>query len=476
MSGTGDDTVGRPGEPVMESITFDEIEIGQAASLQRVMTAGDLELFYAATCDAGAMPSAGEAGEGGGATHSLWGGSLISAVLGTVLPGPGTRYLEQDFRFLRPVRVGETLIATVTVKAKRVPKGVVVFDCRCLDEDGKVVITGIAEVIAPVSKQRLPRIDLPKVQVIRHNAYEALINRARPLEPVPTAVVHPCDADSLRGVAEAVEANLIRPVLVGPSSKIRAAARQARVDIGAFELVPAEHSHGAAERAVALAHAGSVDAIVKGSLPYDEIMAAVDLPETSLHTARRLSYVTVVSVPTYPRLLFITDALLSQYPSLDEKVDICQNAIDFAQVLGVAEPKVAILSAVETVNSKIASTLDAAALCKMADRRQIKGAVLDGPLAFDNAISAEAAHTKGIVSPVAGAADILLVPDVESGNMVVKQLSYLANADLAGVVLGARVPIVLAGLVDTLRARLVSCAVAAILAHHRRDPSVKVVG
>jgi phosphate acetyltransferase len=286
------------------------------------------------------------------------------------------------------------------------------------------------------------------------------------LEPIRTAVVHPVDAVSLLGTVAATTAGLIVPVLVGPEAKIRSAAQKARVDLSACEIVPTEHSHAAAAKAVALARDHKVEALMKGSLHTDEFMGAI-VAEDRLRTARRMSHVFVIDAPDYPRPLLVTDAAINIYPTLEEKRDIVQNAIDLAHALGIAEPRVAILSAVETVTEKIKSTLDAAALCKMADRSQITGGVLDGPLAFDNAVSLEAARTKGIVSPVAGRADILVVPDLESGNMLAKQLEYLAEAEIAGIVLGARVPLILTSRADKTPARIASCAIALLLARHR---------
>jgi phosphate acetyltransferase len=298
--------------------------------------------------------------------------------------------------------------------------------------------------------------------------YQRLLARCRRLEPIRTAVVHPVDVNSLMGAVEAAKAQLIIPVLVGPAPKIRAAAREAGIDLSSYEMVPTEHSHAAAALAVALACERKVEALMKGSLHTDEFMGAI-VREERLHTARRMSHVFVIDAPAYPRLLFITDAALNIYPTLEEKVDIVQNAIDLAHALGLSSPKVAILSAVETISPKLKSTLDAAVLCKMAERGQITGGVLDGPLAFDNAVSEEAARLKGIESPVAGRADIFVVPDVEAGNMLAKQLEYLAQAQIAGVVLGARVPIILTSRADKTLARLESCAIALLLAHHRRS-------
>ena len=293
-------------------------------------------------------------------------------------------------------------------------------------------------------------------------------SEAKGLEPIRTAVVHPVDALSLLGAIEAAKAQLIIPVLVGPETRIRAAAEQSKLDLSGYELVPTEHSHAAAAQAVALARDGKVEALMKGSLHTDEFMGAI-VAEEKLRTARRMSHVFVIDAPGYPRPLFMTDAAINIYPTLDDKVDIVQNAIDLAHALGIPQPRVAILSAVETVTSKIHSTLDAAALCKMADRGQITGGILDGPLAFDNAVSEEAAKTKGIVSPVAGRADIFVVPDLEAGNMLAKQLEYLADADIAGIVLGARIPIILTSRADKTLARLGSCAIALMLARRRKE-------
>ena len=298
--------------------------------------------------------------------------------------------------------------------------------------------------------------------------HQALIEKSRGLAPIRTAVVHPVDTVSLLGAIEAAKEKLIIPILVGPETKIRAAAKQAKLDISAYELVPTEHSHAAAAKAVVLARDRKVDALMKGSLHTDEFMGAI-VHEEKLRTARRMSHVFVIDAPDYPRPLFVTDAAVNIYPALEDKVDIVQNAIELAHALGIERPKVAILSAIETVSPKIQSTLDAAALCKMADRRQITGGILDGPLAFDEAVSEEAAKTKGIVSPVAGQADIFVVPDFEAGNMLAKQLEYLAEAEVAGIVLGARVPIILTSRADKTLARLGSCAIALLLARHQTE-------
>ena len=296
-----------------------------------------------------------------------------------------------------------------------------------------------------------------------------MLERCRALAPVPTAVAHPAEESALAGAIEAGEKGLIIPILVGPEARLREIATKAGIDLRNTRIVDVPHSHAAAAKAVALVRQGEAELLMKGSLHSDELLSAVIAKETGLRTGRRISHVFIMDVPTYHKVLLITDAAINIAPTLEEKVDICQNAIDLAISLGLRRPKVAILAAVETVNSKMPATLDAAALCKMAERGQITGALLDGPLAFDNAISKEAARIKGIPSEVAGDADILLVPDLQSGNMLAKQLSFLANADSAGIVLGARVPIILTSRADSVRARIASCGVAMLAAHAARQ-------
>lgn len=301
-----------------------------------------------------------------------------------------------------------------------------------------------------------------------HQKYERLIAAAQKLEALPTAVAHPCDETSLTGAIEAADAGLIEPILIGPRDKIEAIAKKLRFDISRFELIDVSHSQAAAEKAVELVRAGRAELLMKGSLHSDELLGAVTRKDTGLRTGRRISHVFVMDVPTHPQTLFITDAAVNIAPDLMAKRDIVQNAIDLFAGLGLGRPKVAILSAVETVTPAIPSTIEAAALCKMADRGQITGGELDGPLAFDNAISPEAARIKGIKSPVAGQAQILVVPDLEAGNMLAKNLTFISNADAAGIVLGARVPVILTSRADNVRTRMASCAVAMLLAHSRR--------
>jgi phosphotransacetylase len=299
--------------------------------------------------------------------------------------------------------------------------------------------------------------------------YERLLERCGALAPIPTAVAHPCEETALKAAIEAGEQKLITPILVGPASKMAEIARKKGIELGETEIIDVPHSHAAAERAVALVREGRAELLMKGSLHTDELLGAVVARDTGLRTGRRISHVFIIDVPTYHKVLIVTDAAINIAPTLEDKVDICRNAIDLGVSLGLERPKVAILAAVETVTSKMPATLDAAALCKMADRGQIPGAVLDGPLAFDNAISAEAAKIKGIESDVAGDPDILLVPDLEAGNILAKLLAFLARADSAGLVLGARVPIILTSRADTVRSKIASCAVGKLAAHARRS-------
>jgi phosphotransacetylase len=382
------------------------------------------------------------------------------------LPGPGTIYVRQTLLFDRPVGLGDEVTVRVTVAEKRAERHVV-LDCLCLTDGGLVAISGQAEVIAPAVKVRRPRVLPPEVHLHERGArHRQLVQAARGFDPVTMAVVHPCDAVSLEGALAARDAGLIVPVLVGPEARIRAVAEAAGASLAGLRILSTEHSHAAAQAAVALARAGEVAALMKGALHTDEIMAAVVDSATGLRTERRISHVFALDVPHYPKPLFITDAAINIDPDLMAKRDIIQNAIDLCHALGIAQPKVAILSAVETVTPAIRSSVEAGALCKMADRGQITGGMVDGPLAFDNAVSEAAARTKGIVSEVAGQADILLAPDMVSGNMLAKQLIHLAGADSAGIALGARVPIVLTSRSDDLQSRVASSALACLVVAH----------
>lgn len=460
-------------ERMIVNRTFDEIQVGDSSSLTRTLQAEDIKLFAIMSGDVNPAVVDPEFAHSGifreVVAHGMWSGSLISTVLGTQFPGPGTILIDQSLHFARPVRVGDTITITVTAKQKFDHNKHLILDCTCMNQDNLPVVHGTAEVLAPTEKVQRRAMHMPDVTLdTKDERYKRLIGRAKGLEPIPVAVAHPCDKESLKGPVMAAQEGLIEPILVGPESKIRSVAEEFGIDLHGIRIVDTKHSHESAALAVTLVRTGDAEALMKGSLHTDELMGEVVSRANGLRTARRISHVFLMDVPTYHRPLLITDAAINIAPTLEEKVDIIQNAIDLAHVLGIPEPKVAILSAVETVNPKIESTLHAAALCKMADRGQIKGGLLDGPLAFDNAVSIEAAITKGIKSPVAGHAEILVVPDLESGNMVAKQLEYLANALTAGVVLGAKVPIVLTSRADTAETRTASCAVAALIAHANR--------
>jgi phosphate butyryltransferase len=455
-------------ELMIENRTFDELQIGDTASLSHIVTQRDIDLFATVTGDvnpAHVDPAYAKTDMFHHIIiHGMWGAGLISAVLGTKLPGPGTIYLGQDLRFRHPVNIGDSITATLTVSEKKAEKGDVILACVCTNQDGKAVITGTATTRAPTEKIRRPRMIMPDVVIGRHDAMTAVIASAACGVQVPTAVVYPTDAISLAAAVDAANAGLIAPILIGPIALIQNTAAANHLDITAFRMIDAQNAADAASRGVALARNGEADMLMKGDLHTDILMHEVIAAGTGLRAARTISHVYVMDVPGYPRLLLVTDAAINITPNLAEKAGILQNAIGLAKIIGIATPRVAILAAVETVNPKMPSTLDAAALCKMADRGQITGAVLDGPLAFDNAVSEEAAREKNIVSPVAGKADILLVPDLEAGNMLAKQLTFLSGARAAGVVLGALVPIILTSRADSAATRHASCALGALVA------------
>ena len=457
----------------LENVTYDELKLGQSARLIRTVKLEDIQAFAAVSGDinpAHLNPEYADATMFHGViAHGMLAAALVSALFGTRFPGPGTIYLGQELAFTKPVRIGDTLTVLATVKEKDDVKKRVKLDCVVTNQKGEVVLKGEARLMPPTQKVRVPKIDAPRIQLFDPEArHQALLARAGGLEALRCAVVHPCDAGSLSGAIDAAHANLIIPVLIGPEGRIRRTAEEAGIDLKGVELIAVEHSHAAAALAAEMAAQQKAEILMKGSLHTDELLKAV-LGQPTLRTGRRLSHVFRFDVPLYAKALTVTDAAINIAPTLAEKVDIVQNAIDFVRDMGrVMEPKVAILSAVETVNPAIASTLDAAALCKMADRGQITGGVLDGPLAFDNAISMDAARIKGIDSKVAGQADILAVPNLESGNMVAKQLEYLAGANGSGLVLGARVPIALTSRADGPMARVASAALAVITRHAQR--------
>jgi phosphate acetyltransferase/phosphate butyryltransferase len=453
----------------VENRVFDDIAVGDTAALSRRVSPQDIELFSLISGDINPAHLDPDYAATDMFHHIISQGvltaGLISAVLGTKLPGPGTIYLGQDLQFRAPVAPGDTITATVTVVSRLPEKQRLTLDCRCINQDGVEVLRGTATVRAPVEKIRRPAMALPQVRLLRHDGFLGLLAQATAAGPLLTAVAHPCDEASLRGATEAASAGLITPILVGPEQKIRSVAQACGIDIARLRIEPALHSHASAASAVALVREGGAKLLMKGSLHTDELMHEV-MAETGLRTGRRISHVYVLHIPALRRLLLVTDAAINIAPDLETKRGIVQNAIELAHALGLAAPRVAILAAVETVNPAMPATLDAASLAKMADRGQITGGIVDGPLAFDNAINVAAAKEKGITGPVAGQADILVVPNLEAGNMLAKELTFLADADAAGIVLGASVPIILTSRADTTRSRLASCAVAAIMAAH----------
>lgn len=466
-------------EPLQDSlkeltnVTFDEIQVGTSAEVTVTISQHQIDVAAIVSGDVDAFYLKGPGGtdvrQEPKRTEASGAEAVISILLGARLPGPGTRIVHRDLRFSGDFAAGDRLTAKVTAREKRKEGNLVVFDCRCVNQAGKELVTGTVTAEAPLSRLVYDVIKPPHLELRYGDAFAQLIKGCQGCEPIPCAVAHPCDSESLRGAVEAARRGFIIPVLVGPEAKIRQAAEGAQIDLAPYRIVSTEHSHASAAKAVELASKGEVEALMKGSLHTDEIMGAIVPAAAGLRTSRRISHAFVMDVATYPKMLMITDAAVNIFPTIEDKRDIVQNAIDLGHALGITLPKVGILSAVEVINPKIPSTLGAAALCKMADRGQITGGLLDGPLAYDNAISAEAARIKGITSPVSGDVDILLAPDLEAANMLFKQLTYLAGAEGAGIVLGTRVPVVLTSRADSLRTRLASVAVMTQVAHARRS-------
>ena len=469
---------GGPADDRIENRTIGELAVGDVARLTRTLTYRDIEIFAIMSGDVNPAHVDHEFARSDifhtVIAHGMWGGALISTVLGTELPGPGTIYLEQTLRFSRPVVVGDTVTVTVAVAAVDRESRRVTLDCSVVNQRGKTVIDGTATVLAPVEKVSRPRVLLPELELRDHGRHlRRLIERATDHSngrtPLRTAVVHPVDAESLQMTLEAAAANLITPVLVGPRPRIEAAADAAGIDLHGIEIIATEHSHAAAAQAVAMAVEHRVDLIVQGALGTDELLTAM-VRETRLHTSRRMSHALIADVPDLPKPVLVTDAMVNVTPALEAKRDIVQNAVDLAHSMGTPLPKVAVLAAVDTVVSHLPSTLDAAVLCKMADRGQIRGAVVEGPLAVETAVTA-AGHAfgdgDGVRSGVAGDADVLVAPDLESGAMLASQLQHLADAQMAGLLLGARVPVVLTSRFTSRAARVASCAVAVL---HRPKP------
>lgn len=447
--------------------TYDEIAVGDSASESRALTADDLALFAHASGNLNPIHLPGRQGEGddeAAVAPGMWIASLFSSVLGNRLPGPGTRCRSQTVRFLAPAAVGDTLTTTVVARVK-LAGAAILFDGRTVNQRGEVVAEAEADVLAPTHRMIIEDAGLPRVALHRRAKFDALIAACAPLAPLPTAVAHPCDAPSLAGAVAAAKAGLIVPILVGPQARIEAAAEATGLDLAGLEIVATPHSHASAARAVELVHEDRARAVMKGAIHSDELLAEIVKREGGLRTKRRVSHAFVLDAPMLDHLLIVTDAAINILPDLMTKADITQNAIDLARAIGIAGPKVAVMSAVETVNPSIPSSIDAAVLSKMADRGQIEGGLVDGPLAMDNAIDCDAARTKGITSLVAGQAEVLVVPNLEAGNMLAKNLTFVAQADAAGLVLGAAVPVMLTSRADDVRARLASAALAVLFRH-----------
>lgn len=459
-----------------ESKTYDELKVGDEAELKRIAREDDFLIFANASGNHNPMHLGAYDGDGDGQKEAvapaMWVGSLISAVLGNLLPGPGTLYLHQNFDFTGRVRAGQEMTVRVRVAEKLHENRVRLTTEVIRDMDQSLVVTGEALVAAPVRKMVFDGLEVPGLVVQRHRHFERLLHLAEPLPPLVAAVAAPEEPNSLGGALLAMEHSIICPILVGDAGKIAAAAAELGQSLDGIEVIDEPDHRRAANRAVDLVAEGRAGALMKGHLHTDDILRAALRKENGLRTGRRFTHIFVMDVPGLTHPILVTDAAVNIQPDLKTKVDIVQNAIDVALSIGIALPKVGVLSATETVNPDMPSSIDAALLSKMAERGQITGGLVDGPLAMDNAVSLAAARTKGLHSAVAGRAEVLVAPDIDAANMLAKQLTYIAHAEAAGLVLGASVPIVLNSRADDDMARLASCAVAAL--HHARITGIAV--
>ncbi len=457
---------------------FEEISPGDRAQVRRVCTENDLFVFAHASGSLNPLNLPGRAHTGKPDSPALapamWVGALVSQVIGNLLPGPGSEHRAQSFTFHGPVSVGDELVVSVRVLEKREPR-LIVLETQVMLANGDLVADGVAEVFAPIKKQTYDHLSAPELLVHRHAFSDRLLEACAGLPAMPTAVVMPHDRASLEGALRAAQAGLIVPVLVGDLACIQGLADELGMSLAGIEMVGADTSARCAIESVRLAQTGRVRALLKGSLHSDILMAQVLAHESGLRGERRVSHIFVMDTPGVAHPLFISDAAINIAPDLMAKADIIRNAIDLARACGIVRPRVAILSAVETINPNIPSTLDAAILSKMAERGQIEGGIVDGPLAMDNAIDIGAARTKGITSLVAGHAEILIVPNLEAGNILAKELTFIAHAQAAGLVLGARVPIMLTSRADSVLARLMSCALAVLHDHWQRTGTSALV-
>ena len=456
----------------IENRTYGEIQVGDSATLTRTLKPQDIQLFAIMSGDVNPAHVDPEYAHSSMfhevIAHGMWGGALISTVLGTEFPGPGTIYIGQTLRFSRPVKVGDTITIKITCKQKFDHNKHILFDCLCTNQDGLKVISGEAEVLAPSEKVKRERFELPEVTISdRWARYKKLLARAKGLPAATAVFAQPLHAESLQSAATAAESGFLSPVLLGPERQMREVAKANGIDLLRCRLIDVPHARVAVARAMEMARSGDADIIVQGDITTADLMLRLIGPD-GLRGVRRFSHVLYLDVPNYLRPVILSDMMVNIEPTLEEKIEIVQNAIDFAHLMGIAEPKVAILAGIDTVTPKMRATLDAAALCKMADRGQITGGILDGPLGIDNAISLVAARNAELKSAVAGQADVLIAPDLEAGNMLAKQLEHLSDAISGGVVLGGRVPIVLANRNDSIESRVASLVLALLAASKTR--------
>jgi phosphate acetyltransferase len=456
----------------LENKTFKEIKIGDEASLLKTLSIRDAEVFAIMSGDYNPEHLDGEYAE-----HAIWGGSLISCALASKLPGPGTICLEQNLKFFKAITIGDTINIKVKVIDKEPKDGILVLNCRCVNQNGDEVIFGTARVIAPKKKLKIKKMALPRIELVSPRSQSLcskIIESARSFSPLITAIVQPIDENSLMGAIEAKEDGLIIPILVGEVEKIKKIAKQNSIDLSKYKIIAASDDHDAVLKSIELVKKGKIEAIMKGKIHTDELLGPIVSKGNGITSERRISHIFVLDVPSYHKLLFLTDAAINIDPSLSDKKDITQNAIDLFQILGLGTPKVAILSATEMVNEKMQATIDAASLCAMSERGQIMGGILGGPLAFDNAVSKAAAKAKGITSPVAGDADIIVVPNIETGNALYKQMKYLFNIEGAGIVIGTKVPIILKSrAAGPGLTRKFSCAVSLLYARNKKRKGKK---
>jgi phosphotransacetylase/acyl dehydratase len=454
-----------PTPELLENRTYEELQPGDSASLTRTLTKDDIDVFAILSGDVNPAhldeAYARETPFNKVIAHGMWGGTLISTILGTRLPGPGTIYVGQTLRFMRPVRLGDVITVTVTVKEKR-DKQMVLLGCECTNQQGKTVITGEAEVMAPAQKVRRESAPLPELQLRRHQGFDQLMSLAQTQSAIRCAVIYPTELHTLHAALDAAKAGLIQPLLVGPRTEISALALAHGLDLSACDWQEAATAEEAADHSVDLAHAGRVQALMQGHIEVRPLLQSVLSHGGGLRTDGRISHAYVADVPGYGRPLIITDAEVHIHPSLEDKRDIIRNAVDLARILGIT-PRVAILSATQSMNTNLSSSIDAVALCKMFGRAKHDALDIDGPLPFDAAVSPEVAQLRHPTSTVAGHANILVAPNLETGNLLVKQLAYMASADVTGIVLGAKVPVILTNPTDNERTRVASAALAVLL-------------